>query len=123
MRQLSRFVMKGINQMKTTYRELLEEKEWLDDVLSNLEHYETKANEFWTCGFRDKTPENFDNYTFDDVLDFVFEKGYGSAEGIPIVVYTKEWVYFKGCYDGCEWFERLPRNPIKGFVPEPVGGG
>ncbi len=55
-------------------------------------------------------------------MDKVFDSGYGMEEGCPFTAWSKEYVYFPGCYDGAEWVESVPRNPcdIKTFH---CGGG
>jgi hypothetical protein len=49
--------------------------------------------------------------TFDELPEREFNPGYGSVEGEPIYAYTKDWIYFKVCYDGAEWISWIPRNP------------
>ena len=56
-------------------------------------------------------------------LDFEFDDGYGLEEGDDIIVWTKDKIIVKGCYDGSEWYVRLPRHPDKKFVPFGIGGG
>ncbi|MHA1873264.1 MAG: hypothetical protein ACTSVB_04035 [Candidatus Heimdallarchaeaceae archaeon] len=56
-------------------------------------------------------------------LDFEFDSGYGLEEGPDIIVWTKDKIIVKGCYDGSEWYVRLPRHPDKKFVPFGIGGG
>ena len=56
-------------------------------------------------------------------LDFEFNSGYGLEKGDDIIVWTKDKIIVKGCYDGSEWYVRLPRHPDKKFVPFGIGGG
>ena len=56
--------------------------------------------------------------TMDDVVgktkfdgDRKFYDGYGSSEGEPFTLWTKDRVYFPGVYDGAEWVSSVPRNP------------
>ena len=51
-----------------------------------------------------------------------FYAGYGSPEGEPFIVWTERYVYFPICYDGAEWVESVPRNPMYGYKPEHYGG-
>lgn len=57
----------------------------------------------------------------ESVLDIEFYCGFGLSEGPWVLVWTEDRVYFPVVYDGSEWLESAPRNP----VPEPkrhVGG-
>lgn len=38
---------------------------------------------------------------------------YGTAEGEPFTLWTKEYVYFPVVYDGMEWCGSVPRHPCK----------
>lgn len=40
-----------------------------------------------------------------------FDDGYGSIEGIPFTVWTKNYIYFPVSYDGSEWVGCVSRNP------------
>ena len=40
-----------------------------------------------------------------------FDDGYGSTEGEPFTLWTKNRVYFPLVYDGAEWVGSVPRNP------------
>jgi len=51
-----------------------------------------------------------------------FDSGFGSSEGIPFTVWTKESVYFPVVYDGAEWVGRVSRNP-DGKPTKHQGGG
>lgn len=56
--------------------------------------------------------ENIIGSTLTDTeLDFEFNSGYGSEEGKPFTLWTKDYVYFPVQYDGAEWVGRTPRNP------------
>jgi hypothetical protein len=57
------------------------------------------------------------------ILDKDYDMGYGGEEVPSIYAWTKTRVIIKGCYDGSEWFEDVPRNPNKEIIPESVGGG
>jgi len=58
----------------------------------------------------------------DEQLDVSFDGGYGSVEGIPFTVWTKNRVYFPDCYDGSESAVSVARNPDGKPTPH-VGGG
>jgi len=58
-----------------------------------------------------------------DILDFEFDGSYGLEEGDDVIVWTKDKIIIKACYDGSEWYEALPRHPNKDFVPFSIGGG
>lgn len=46
-------------------------------------------------------------------MDEMFYNGYGSENGRPFTLWTKEWVYFPLEYDGSESVGSAPRNPCK----------
>ena len=46
------------------------------------------------------------------LLDYDFDAGYGGSNGPRFTAWTKDKVYFPGVYDGSEWIESVPRNPI-----------
>lgn len=56
------------------------------------------------------------------ILDFEFDSGYGREEGYAVYVYSKNWIILKGCYDGSEWYTKIPRNPSTTTKPYSVGG-
>jgi len=56
------------------------------------------------------------------ILDFEFNGGYGGEEGYDVFVWTKDWIIFKSCYDGAEWYNKIPRKPNKKIKPESFGG-
>ena len=58
----------------------------------------------------------------EEQLDARFDHGYGGEEGAPFTLWTKNRVYFPGCYDGSEWVASVARNP-DGKATEHVGGG
>lgn len=47
----------------------------------------------------------------EEELDVVFESSYGSVEGKPFTMWTKNRVYFPVCYDGSEWVGSVSKNP------------
>ena len=49
----------------------------------------------------------------EEVLDVVFDGGYGGSQGENVLVWTKKRVYFPVVYDGAEWMGSAPRNPTK----------
>ncbi len=50
-----------------------------------------------------------------------FDSGFGGSEGIPFTVWTHNFVYFPGVYDGAEWADSVPRDP-NGVATRHVGG-
>ena len=46
-----------------------------------------------------------------EILDLVFDAGYGATEGYVFTGWTENRVYFPGQYDGSEWCASVPRNP------------
>lgn len=50
------------------------------------------------------TPKNLD-------LDRKFDAGYGSVNGLPFTLWTRNRVYFPIEYDGSERVLSVPRNP------------
>lgn len=55
-------------------------------------------------------------------LDREFCDGYGGSEGHKFLAWDKEYVYFPCTYDGSEWVERVPRNPVDNGGICHVGG-
>ena len=70
--------------------------------------------------------ENVEHTQVGDVdatwLDKPFHDGYGGTNGASFLVYTHDWIYFAGCYDGSEWVDSIPRNPNPSYIPEHIGG-
>jgi hypothetical protein len=54
-------------------------------------------------------------------LNRKFDATYGSSQGEPFTVWTKNWVYFPAVYDGSEWADSVARNP-NGHPKRHVGG-
>ena len=53
-----------------------------------------------------------------------YSDDYGGVEGEPVIGFGPKFVYVKGCYDGREWIEAIPRHPESVTLPLPkVGGG
>jgi hypothetical protein len=48
----------------------------------------------------------------ESVLDVEFDNGYGGSRGKPILIWTKQRVYFPVVYDGAEWLGSAPRDPV-----------
>lgn len=55
-------------------------------------------------------------------LDYLFDDDFGSIEGVPFTIYTKNKIYFPACYDGSEWVESISRNP-NNIPAQHIGGG
>ena len=49
---------------------------------------------------------------YDAILDVTFDAGWGGAEGPPVLIWTKQRVYFPVVYDGSEWLGSAPRFPV-----------
>ncbi len=45
------------------------------------------------------------------VLGVEFDSGFGTSEGPPVLVWTRDRVYFPVVYDGAEWLGSAPRHP------------
>jgi hypothetical protein len=43
-------------------------------------------------------------------FNVTFCPGYGAEEGMPVLAWTEQRVYFPICYDGAEWMGSAPRN-------------
>ena len=85
--------------------------------LGAFERYDDNNLEpFWA-----NTPELIEQAM--KMLDVEFDDGYGSENCRPVFVWTKTFLIVKACYDGSEWFVRLPRNPTNYFEPKSIGGG
>lgn len=56
------------------------------------------------------------------LLNYNFFSGYGTAEGPPFTLWTKDRIYFPVQYDGSEWISSVPRNPCDEST-EHQGGG
>lgn len=50
-------------------------------------------------------------------LDQEFDSDWGSAQGQPFFLWTKNFVYFAQEFDGSEWAGSVPRNPGQGSQP------
>jgi len=48
-----------------------------------------------------------------EMLDYDFDSGYGGSEGPHFTAWTDTNVYFPCTYDGSEWIQNIPRNPVK----------
>lgn len=47
-----------------------------------------------------------------EVLDVVFNSGYGTAEGPEFLAWSENYVFFPLEYDGSEYVGYAPRNPV-----------
>ena len=58
-------------------------------------------------------------------IDKEFDTEFGSTEGTPFTIWTKQWIYFPVQYDGSEWVESIPRHPHtqENWKPYHYGGG
>lgn len=45
-------------------------------------------------------------------LDVEFYPGYGGSEGPPLLAWSENHVFFPVVYDGSEWIDSAPRNPV-----------
>lgn len=67
----------------------------------------------WEMKLRKETFKDVEYCTLKETeLDEPFDAGYGSAEGKPFLLWTHKRVYFPCVYDGLEWVDSVPRNPI-----------
>jgi hypothetical protein len=102
----------------TTWRELIEEAMEL--------HHESFFDVVNMCaetnGHYVEKNQTFSGVTHDTWLDFLFNSGYGGANGAFFTVWTENRVYFPVGYDGAEWVTSVPRNP-NGEATRHVGGG
>jgi hypothetical protein len=48
----------------------------------------------------------------ESALDVNFDEDYGTSEGPAILIWTADRVYFPVTYDGMEWLDSAPRNPV-----------
>ena len=49
-----------------------------------------------------------------------FNGGFGLEDCVPVHVWTRDYVYFVGCYDGSTWLESIPVRPDFRLLKEPV---
>ncbi len=52
----------------------------------------------------------------DEELDRRFDAGYGTAEGVPFTLWTKDFVYFNYEYDGADKCLSVERSPSVNFM-------
>ena len=55
-------------------------------------------------------------------LEYLFDDDFGSVDGVPFTIWTKNRVYFPVCYDGSEWVGSVSRNPDNNPTYH-IGGG
>lgn len=51
-----------------------------------------------------------------------FPIGYGGTLGCFFTAWSDDYVFFPACYDGSEWVDYVPRNPVPNAT-EHIGGG
>ncbi len=56
------------------------------------------------------------------IFDYEFDSGYGGEEAHRFWIWTRDWIFFKGTYDGMEWVTCVPRNPLVDCSPYSIGG-
>lgn len=59
--------------------------------------------------------EEYIDGEFRKVQGFIYDQfndGYGSENGCPFQLWTKDYVYFPIKYDGAEWVGSAHRNPV-----------
>lgn len=100
--------------MQVTWRYLLEfameiNGESLNDVESYIVWVEKLA------GDEIMVISNVDLLTLskEELLDVVFDNGYGSSCQIQVKVWTSKFVYFSDEYDGSDFIGHVERNPVK----------
>jgi hypothetical protein len=64
---------------------------------------------------------------FADLPEREFYDGFGSTAGEPFIGFSESYVYVRGCYDGSEWIEAVPRTMTMALssdgVDVVIGGG
>lgn len=81
----------------------------------------------WRKKLEEKFNETGDNFSKmictlnESELDYEFNDGFGSDEGLPFTAWGEKYVYFPIVYDGAEWVGYAPRNPC-GIIMEHQGG-
>jgi hypothetical protein len=55
------------------------------------------------------------------LLDFEWDRGYGSPSCYALYAYSDSYIYFVSQYDGSTTLNRVPRNPIE-CIPHMPGG-
>jgi len=76
----------------------------------------TKRELLYALTINNESPEDLEAVFYKPVVhlwedSYKSKDKYGGVEGEPICAYTKDWIYFKVCYDGAEWIGWIPRNP------------
>lgn len=54
-------------------------------------------------------------------LDYKFEPSYGGTKAPSFVAWGPGWVYFSVAYDGYEWVDSVPRNPLDNYRADHIG--
>ena len=89
-------------------------RKWLDEFTAN-------SGEPVEVILIDGALWQYDQYDQEpSTVDRVFDAGYGRTYCPPFCAWSASWVVFPAQYDGSEWWERVPRNPI---VHRPVQPG
>lgn len=83
-----------------------------------LSRFEEKPTEFLFDGQLHKA----DSQAVVDMLATQFTVSYCGPSGKPFIAWSENFVYLIGTYDGMEWIECVPRNPVICDV-ERIGGG
>ncbi len=100
-----------------------------EEILELLEKESIEAIRLGQKGwdYNDKPPRQYSTAREIEealrILDFEFSDGFGSENGYSLWVWSKSWIITKGCYDGSEWYTRIPRNPnvALDMLPESIG--
>ena len=104
-------------------------KKWIDEFLKKHKltwkdiqkvHLGDKG---WDYGNENNKPIILNAKEARKVLNYEFDSGYGGEEGHSFYIYLKDWILVKGCYDGSEWMEEIPRKTNKKIKPKSIGGG
>lgn len=88
---------------------MTQEFESFDDVISMV--WDEQTSVYNSSEFVDSETE----------LDRKFNNDFGRIKGRAFLIHTHKNIYFPAAYDGSEWVECLPRNPVSDYKPSHVG--
>ena len=82
---------------------------WKEQIKYEMKQYDETFEDVVSCTLTDE-----------ELLEEYYE-GYGTSEGKPFTLWTKNRVYFPVVYDGAEWCGSVSRNP-DGKPTSHIGG-